>query len=185
LVDLVLLQSVSYVAAALGVCMATFYYAMMLREQRRNMKLTLETRQIGLMESLVQSLLSAESWSKWFELMNMEWKDYDDFEKKYGSDFNIDNAAKRMCLWSQYDAVGNLLKSGLADKETIYGVGTFGATWLWAKFEPIIVENRRRYGPKNQFSGFEYLASEMMKMAKQREPSYLIPESYTRYIPDV
>jgi hypothetical protein len=185
MVDLVMLQSVSYVAAAIGVCIAAFYYAMMLAEQRRNMKLTLETRKIGLMDSLVQSLLSEESWSKWFELMNMEWKDYDDFEKRYGSDFNLDNASKRMCLWSQYDAVGNLLKLGLADKETIYGVGTFGATWLWAKFEPVIVENRRRYGPNSQFSGFEYLAKEMMKMANQREPTYMIPETFTKYIADI
>ena len=28
----------------------------------------------------------------------MEWKDYDDFEKKYGSDYNLDNYAKRMSV---------------------------------------------------------------------------------------
>ncbi len=35
MVDLALLQSVSYIAGALGVCVAAFYYVMMLREQRQ------------------------------------------------------------------------------------------------------------------------------------------------------
>jgi hypothetical protein len=130
----------------------------------------------------MQSLLSEESWRKWFELLSMEWKDYDDFEKKYGSDFNLDNASKRMNLWYQYDALGNLLRSGLADAETLYNVGSSAATWLWVKFKPIMNEHRIRYG--TTLSGFEYLATEMMKMRMQRQPSFKIPETFTKYVSD-
>lgn len=45
MVDLLTLQSVSYVAAAVGVCVAAAYYVMNLRVQQSNMKSTLETRQ--------------------------------------------------------------------------------------------------------------------------------------------
>ncbi|MCX6654156.1 MAG: hypothetical protein NTY03_03435 [Candidatus Bathyarchaeota archaeon] len=35
MVDLALLQSVSYIAGAIGVCVAAFYYALNIREQTR------------------------------------------------------------------------------------------------------------------------------------------------------
>jgi hypothetical protein len=42
LVDLALLQSVSYIAGALGVCVAAVYYVMNLRISQRNQELTLQ-----------------------------------------------------------------------------------------------------------------------------------------------
>ena len=45
---------------------------------------------------LYQRLNNVESMRKWVEAMNMEWTDYDDFEKKYGTDFNPDGAALRL-----------------------------------------------------------------------------------------
>jgi len=48
MVDLVALQSLSYVAAATGVCLAAIYYTVTLWNQQRNQKETLETRQTQL-----------------------------------------------------------------------------------------------------------------------------------------
>jgi hypothetical protein len=31
---------------------------------------------------------------------------------------------------------------------------------------------------------FEYLAGEMLKVAKKRDPSYVLPETLDRYVPD-
>ena len=70
-----MLQSLSYVAAAIGVCVAAVYYAMVLREQRRNMRLTLETRRIGLMDSIATRIVNKEGYHDYFELLNYEWKD--------------------------------------------------------------------------------------------------------------
>ncbi len=47
----------------------------------------------------------------WLELLNMEWSDYDDFERKYGSDYNLDNVAKRHLFWIYFDALGCLLRN--------------------------------------------------------------------------
>ena len=54
-------------AAAIGVCVAAFYYVMMLREQRRNARLTLETRRIGIVRDLMNfiKLLSIIKGMNW------------------------------------------------------------------------------------------------------------------------
>jgi len=177
MVDLAEIQAAYYMVAATGVLVAAIYYIINLRTSQKNMCITLTN-------NLMQSQLSEESWRKWIELMNMEWKDYDNFEKKYGSDYNSDNFSKRMNLWHSYNSLGNLLRSGLADRDTLYNAGLRTTVWLWVKFKPIIEENRRRYGDKTSFSGFEYLATEMMRMARQKDPSYRIPETFTKYVPD-
>jgi hypothetical protein len=43
MVDIALLQSVSYIAGAFGVCVAAIFYVLNLRISQRNMKQTLET----------------------------------------------------------------------------------------------------------------------------------------------
>jgi hypothetical protein len=79
----------------------------------------------------------------------MEWKDYDDFEKKYGSNYNLDNFAKRMHFFYIFEGIGGLLKAGLVDADTLYPVVWRLATFLWFKFQPTIAENRRRYTGKD------------------------------------
>jgi hypothetical protein len=58
LVDLAMLQGISYVAAAIGVCIAAIYYVPNLRTVQRNMRITLST-------NLMQSMLSEESMRRW------------------------------------------------------------------------------------------------------------------------
>jgi hypothetical protein len=175
MVDLSLLQSVSYIAGALGVCVAAFYYVTMVRINQRALK-------ISMTNNLLQFFSTVEGWKIWGEIMNMTWKDYEDFEKKYGSDYNLDNFAKRHAVWVQLDLLGDQLRAGDLDRETIYtGFGT-GATWIWAKFKPVFDENRRRYNGKDSWVGLEYLAGEMLKMKLERNPSFKIPETFYGYV---
>jgi hypothetical protein len=69
--------------------------------------------------------------------------------------------------------------------EAIFIVETvITAMWLWVKFKPIIEESRRRYSGKDGYAGFEFLATEMMKMKIQRDPSYRIPKTGMTYESD-
>ena len=54
MVDLSLLQSVSYIAGALGVCVAAAYYVMNLRENRKNGRVTLTN---NLMMNLIATFI--------------------------------------------------------------------------------------------------------------------------------
>ncbi|MGD0805847.1 MAG: hypothetical protein ABSA11_17430, partial [Candidatus Bathyarchaeia archaeon] len=58
MVDLALLQSVSYIAGALGVCVAAIYYMLNLREVRQN-------RRISFTSNLLQTIASKEGIRSW------------------------------------------------------------------------------------------------------------------------
>ncbi|MGD0804125.1 MAG: hypothetical protein ABSA11_08650 [Candidatus Bathyarchaeia archaeon] len=57
MVDLVVLQSASYAATTIGVCVAAFYYVMTLRSQQNNMKATLRASSASLAITSVAELL--------------------------------------------------------------------------------------------------------------------------------
>jgi hypothetical protein len=65
MVDLALLQSVSYIAGALGVCVAAIFYVLNLRISQRNMRQTLETRKLQFVTSITNQLISEEGQRKY------------------------------------------------------------------------------------------------------------------------
>ena len=89
--------------AATGVLVAAAFYILNLRE-------TMINRRINETNSLLEGFMSEEGQRRWGELLNMEWSDYDDFEKKYGSDVNLDNFAKRQSTFYLFDTLGNMLR---------------------------------------------------------------------------
>jgi hypothetical protein len=183
MVDLSLLQSVSYIVGALGVCVAAIFYVLNLRISQRNMRQTLETRKLQFVTSIANQLLSVEGERTYAELINMEWKDYDDFEKKYGSDNNLESCAYRLSSWRYFNGLGYMLKNNMVDAEVLYNHGGDGCIWMWAKFESIIRNMRKVYHTGDSWLwGFEYLADEMTRIAKMRDPSYFVPETFYRYV---
>ena len=65
MVDLALLQSVSYVAAAVGVCLAAFYYALNQREASKNRKLVTAT-------GIINNFMTEERNKLYLDLLTME-----------------------------------------------------------------------------------------------------------------
>jgi len=171
------IQTIGVILTAASVTVAAIYYITTIGINQRNSR-------ISLTHSIMQTMLSEESQRRWIELMNMEWNDYDDFENKYGSDVNPDNFAKRMSVWLSYDMLGHLLKKNIADAETFYISGGTVAIFMWEKYKPILYEHRRRYVGADTYSGLEYLAQEMLKIRKRRDPSYEVPKMFTKYIPE-
>jgi hypothetical protein len=108
MVDLVVLQSLSYVAAAIGVCVAAFYYTLTLRETTRNRKIAYTT-------NFMQSFYSKENSRRFIDLLDMQWKDFDDFYKKYDSRVNPENFADRWSFLGMLDVLGYQYKAGLVD----------------------------------------------------------------------
>jgi hypothetical protein len=191
MVDLSLLQSVSYIAGASGVCIAAIFYVLNLRISQknqeisqRNMRQTLETRKLQFVTSITSQLISEEGHRRYFELLNMEWKDYDDFERKYGSDYNLDNAAKRLNVWKTYNTIGMLVREKLIEPEVIYKIDTANVCFIWSKFKDIMPEWEKHYGGGNSLSDFKFLSDELQRIALSEDPSFRIPETLSKYVPD-
>lgn len=189
MVDLTLLQPISWFAASIGVCVAAVYYVLNLRITQKNQELslkaqqqTLETRQAQFFMQLYQRLNNTEAMEKWIAVMNMQWSDYDDYEKKYGTDTNPEGAALRLGVLYEWNGVGYLLKMGVIDREAAYRLANnVSATWLWKKYEPVIREMRVRYNIPEAFSELEYLMKETEKALVERGFSPKVPDEFAHY----
>ena len=132
-----------------------------------------------------QEMKSYENYRRIIELINMQWDDYDDFEKKYGSDNNPENFATRYSILYSLNSIGILVKDGFIDADTVYDLlGEVSTIWLWKKFESIITETRRRYNAPSTMEYFEFLYDEVMKVRDKRGVTVPVPETFTKYIPE-
>ena len=165
MVDLALLQTVSYIAGAIGVCVAGFYYAMNLRETTRNRRATFAN-------SILHDFMSEEGALRWVDLLSMKWDDFDDYVKKYDSAVNRENFAKRAAFWATCEAIGYQYRTGAIDLETVYNVA---GTWIqacWMKFKPIIERYRGWEWSNDAYENWEYLANALEKVSSEKDAKY-------------
>jgi len=170
--------------AIFGVIAGFSYYVLTVRNTQKNQQQQLETRQAQLFMQLYQDLLSENNMRSLLDLLNMEWKDYDDFERKLGSDNNPDSFVKRTSFWFRMNGIGHLLRDGMIPSEKVFDLLGTWIIWMWMKWESIIVELRMRYHQPEIYSDFEYLANEMKRIRTERGITEELPETFTRYIPD-
>jgi hypothetical protein len=121
----------------------------------------------------MQSFVSEEGSRRWIELMQSEWKDFDDFLKKYDSSVNLDYFAKRNAVWNTCDILGYQYMTGLLDLGTLWTICNTAVPYTWSKFGPIIEEYKKR-GEYYQhtYEHFEYLAYELSKIMAKTDPTF-------------
>ena len=163
-----MLQPISWIAAAIGVCIAAFYYVLNLRETAKNRRAATSNN--------VQQLFLTEEWQQRFlDVMSMQWKDFDDFKKKYDSSVNPQSYVKRNSLLVQYDNVGRQYRSGVVDLDAFGSVSAYALVLAWLKFKPIIDGYRGLEYPRDGFSDFEYMRARMAleKRLKDKDPEFM------------
>jgi hypothetical protein len=72
------IQTISVVVAATSVVVFVANSLITSRREEKRSQETLETREFQLLMQLQQQINSQEMGMKWNELLNMEWRDYDD-----------------------------------------------------------------------------------------------------------
>jgi hypothetical protein len=170
------IQTAYYMVAATGVLVAAVFYVLNLRENQKNARVSLTT-------NLMQTLNSPAGLKQQIELGRTEWVDYEDFERKYGTENNVDSASARLSIWYAYNSLGELLKRGMVDEDTLYSATGWSAVWIWKRFESVIPEHRSRYMSRDQWTGFEFLANRMLSKMKKADPSFNFPVSFDKYVP--
>ena len=163
MVDLALLQSMSYIAGALGICIAAVYYVMNLRETTRNRKVAYTT-------NFMQQFYSKENSRRYIDLNQMRWNNHDEYLKKYDSRVNPENFADRWSFFGMFDVLGYQVKTGLIDLDTIYELNWAPVLMMWIKFKPIIDAYKKTDYGEDQYANFEYLAHELWRLKKKRDP---------------
>jgi len=160
MVDLVTLQTISYIAGATSVVLGVIYYINNLREMKLNRRITLTT-------SMMQPFMTTEGMSKFLNLTTMRWSNIDDYRAKYDHRVNPQNFAERLSMWNLCENLGKLYREGLIDLDTLYGPGN-QVGYLWIKFKPIIEMYRGTEGySEHQYENFQYLADRLNEYHKK------------------
>ena len=157
-VDILLLQTVSIAIASAGVFAAAVYYMLQLRHQRK-------VRQTDLVVKLYSSFTNDDFLAARAKIRNLEFEDYRDFVKKYGSlslETPVNLAVFKVA--SYYDEVGALLHRELIDADLVSEFLTLTTIKSWHKLKPLIEGYREDFGfGSRSFRWFEYLYNEMKK----------------------
>ncbi|MCK4583017.1 hypothetical protein KAU18_06850 [Candidatus Bathyarchaeota archaeon] len=172
---MVTLDQIIYVLPLLGIMVSILYYAMVLRNSNR-------TRAAQLFMSLHSEMSSMESMARLLDTMYMEWEDYADFERKYGSDNNPKAYLNRVTLWNAYNNYGVLLKKGLIDPEMVYDANGAFIIMFWEKWRPIIIEQRIRYMGPNYLEHWEHLVKVMRSIQERRGVTWEPPETGFKFV---
>jgi len=173
---MVSVETISIVFTGLSISLAAFYYISTLRNAQRTQQLQLETRQLDLYMKWQLEFSRPENWKTFNEVLALEWKDFDDFRRKYDHTVNPDDSAKRLSTWTYFNGLGYLLSRGMIDPDSIHEM----AVWIighWIKFEPIIQGFRELYGRPELWKWFEHMADEMKKVRERKGlAEYVLPE---------
>ncbi len=167
----------------ISIVVAVIYHIMTLRNTRKNQDLQLETRQAQLFMQIYQEMSSPEHYIREVELLTMEWEDWDDYYRKYGSTNNPEAYASRDSVLYRLNGVGLLVKAGLIDVDRVYDLMSWTILSQWKKWEDLTIIIRGLYNIPSYMAGFEFIANEMVKESESRGYSAEVPENYLGYVP--
>ena len=149
--------------AATGVLIAAIYYIL-------NIRTTLQTRQAQLFMPIYVTYSSVEFIKARNEVMNYQFKDFDDYLSKYGYEVNPDAAAKGTMINAYLEGIGVLMKRGLIDPSIVDDLMSGVIITYWEKYQSYLLEYRKRHDWPQAGEYVEYLYNKIKPIAsKQRK----------------
>ena len=149
------IETLSIVIAAATVVAGVVYSSLQLREQTK-------TRRTDLVIRLASDMRSIEVVGAFVDVLGAEFKDYDDFVKKYGMPFSKNQVPLSLFMVGNYfEQLGVLFRNRLVDAHLIGQL--FPVSAAWEKMEPFVKGLRKEYQSQGYYEWFEYLYSEVKK----------------------
>ena len=157
MVDLAMLQSVSYIAGALGVCVAAIYYIITLRNSEKS-----RAREVIYNRSQMHRLEFYNALNVVFTMTGFN--TYDEFDKKYGRYTNPNAYANYLFVGWVLNNAGVLLREKLADSKQI--IQLYNPTTIvsfWDRFGVVARGFRERNNYPDYWKPLESLYEEVKK----------------------
>jgi len=159
------ITEISATVAAAGLIAGVVYYAFQIRHQTR-------TRQSDLAWRMEQTLYADDYREAILKVLNLDFKDYEHFVKKYGPYLSDNPTMKALTKINVlYGGLGNLVARKLVDFELVYGVFDTACCRAWEKVKPIIEGYRKASNQPTYLLDFEYLYNEMKKREQKFQQS--------------
>ena len=174
-----------------GILVGIVYYLTIMRNAQKTRELTLqsqeltreaqeltlkaqeqalETRQAQLFMNIYGHVYTMEFWNRFREVTEQwEWRDFDDFYKKYRSVPEFYN--NFATLGTYFEGMGVLIKRNLIDVTFVDDLMSGPIMAIWQKFEPIILEDRRRRKMSTIWEWFGYLYDRVKEVSEKEHGS--------------
>jgi hypothetical protein len=164
-----------------SVSVAAIYYMFTLRINMRIQQLTLkaqeqsvETRQAQLFMQSFNLWITSGLIDKYIELMNQQWKDYNEWAEKYGPKTNPEGALVYARLDTFFEGIGTLVKKKLVDPWLVDEFMGSDVIRYWKKMRPIAEGTRKLDGWETWAENSEYLYDEVVKIYREQHPEIII-----------
>jgi len=165
--ELVDIQTISIVIASASVVAGVIYYSLQIRHQNLQIQQQNKIRQTDLVTKLSYDIsTNKEFLEALVDTYEVEFKDYDDFVKRYGKPISRNQVPMSfMMMGNFFEQIGVLFRNGLIDASLISQL--FPIDIVWEKMKPLVEGMRKEYHQPELFEWFEYLYNEMKKREQQ------------------
>jgi hypothetical protein len=154
------IQTVSVGIASASIVIGVVYYILQIQHQKR-------MRQTDLLMRIYSTFGSEEFWTALTRTFNLDFKDYDEFVKKYYSTTTGFVDSPEIIGMSivnvMFEEIGVLLNRKLIDLGLVDDLFGYVAIPLWEKIRPAIEGMRKQFQSPRSLQQFEYLYNEMKK----------------------
>ena len=157
------IQTVSIAIASASVVAGVIYYSLQVRHQNLQIQQQNKMRQTDLVTKLSYDIsTNKEFLEALVDTYEVEFRDYDDFVKKYGKPISRKEVPMSfMMMGNFFEQIGVLFRNGLIDASLISQL--FPTYHVWEKMKPLVEGMRKEYHQPELFEWFEYLYNEMKK----------------------
>jgi hypothetical protein len=164
MVDLALIETVSYIVGALGVFIAAVFYVLNLRISQRNQKLTLDLRKGDLIQKYSSQMSTRDIQAAYHDVVwAQDFSNYREWTEKYGT-HNAEAYQNFVMLTNLVNSWGLLYEEKLFDIETLEKLSSKLAIMvIWRKVMPVIKEWRMQYGDPSFMLPMEHYAEAVSK----------------------
>ena len=144
------------IISAISITIGVIYYIHTLKNQNHS-------RQI----QIIRGMNTPTNW----KFLEIEWIDYDDFIGKY-VDTDSEHWNNIMLWFNDFEEFGIYVREGMLNIRLICLLS--GGTYLmsWEKFEPIILEYRKRHNAPRWFIEAEYMYNKMKEYMDKHKTEF-------------
>ena len=151
------IQTISVGIASASIVIGVVYYILQIQHQKKMRQTDL------IMRTQPMFSMSYREWREYMLHLPMDYKDYDDFVKKYGSFTSGKPEPETLLMLLSYlDMLGILVKRNLLSMNIVYDFYGMWALTMERLLMPLIEGFRKEWNVR-EFVNCEYLFSEMKK----------------------
>ena len=160
--DLAEIQAAYYMVAATGVLVAAGFYILNLQTQRKNMRMSQETRQIQLLLDVGESIEETYRSIKLHVAMrDAKWENYEDYRRQIQDERNAELNTYRNIKFQRFHVSGLMVRDGLIVVATFVEYNSDSVVEIWRQYRDVILTTRKAYHLPTWLAGMEYLAEEV------------------------